>query len=274
MPSYTSSAPALSRSSSYTPSPHLSLSTPPLIRSDSHDSSTMQPTTPTTPSFYFPPPENPLIYNNGFQDVHWMDVQQKEAMPHFQSMHPAIGYSIPPGFLPQMVPREAVTTPASKPRKNSYPCPLAKEYNCSDHFTTSGHAARHSKKHTGKKDAMCPECNKTFTRKDNMEQHRRTHSSGRNAPKGNEGALKKAKTQSKRPRPYTLQSSTPAVPSLSVADQTPQYSPAHGSFTRSSYPDPTPYSLNPSYQTPVSSYGGLDALAMAAAGYGPDELAE
>ncbi|KAK6443220.1 hypothetical protein LTR95_000044 [Oleoguttula sp. CCFEE 5521] len=65
------------------------------------------------------------------------------------------------------------------PKKNQYPCPMAKAYNCSDYFTTSGHAARHAKKHTGKKDAFCPECNKAFTRKDNMEQHRRTHQTGR-----------------------------------------------------------------------------------------------
>lgn len=60
-------------------------------------------------------------------------------------------------------------------KKNQFPCPLAKVYDCPDFFTTSGHAARHAKKHTGKKDAFCPECNKAFTRKDNMEQHRRTH---------------------------------------------------------------------------------------------------
>lgn len=68
-------------------------------------------------------------------------------------------------------------------KKNHYPCPMAKQFGCTDLFTTSGHAARHAKKHTGKKDAFCPECNKAFTRKDNMEQHRRTHQSGRNAVK-------------------------------------------------------------------------------------------
>ncbi|KAM0723112.1 hypothetical protein Q7P37_001312 [Cladosporium fusiforme] len=70
---------------------------------------------------------------------------------------------------------------AAAPKKNQYPCPLSKQYNCADYFTTSGHAARHAKKHTGKKDAFCPECNKAFTRKDNMEQHRRTHQNGRGA---------------------------------------------------------------------------------------------
>lgn len=74
------------------------------------------------------------------------------------------------------------TNPPLK-KKNSYPCPVAKAYACNEYFTTSGHAARHAKKHTGKKDAICPECKKAFTRKDNMEQHRRTHSSVRGQAK-------------------------------------------------------------------------------------------
>jgi hypothetical protein len=59
--------------------------------------------------------------------------------------------------------------------RHRYPCPLADEYDCQSFFTTSGHASRHAKKHTGKRDAECPECHRCFTRKDNMEQHRRTH---------------------------------------------------------------------------------------------------
>ena len=87
--------------------------------------------------------------------------------------------------IPNITPTQQVfptpiTTPKSSAKKNQYPCPLSKQYNCSEFFTTSGHAARHAKKHTGKKDAICPECGKGFTRKDNMEQHRRTHSGGRN----------------------------------------------------------------------------------------------
>ncbi|KAE8394331.1 hypothetical protein ETB97_000966 [Aspergillus alliaceus] len=60
-------------------------------------------------------------------------------------------------------------------RKNKYPCPFAASHNCSATFTTSGHAARHGKKHTGEKSVHCPICNKAFTRKDNMKQHIRTH---------------------------------------------------------------------------------------------------
>ncbi|KAL9630703.1 MAG: hypothetical protein Q9164_006286 [Protoblastenia rupestris] len=56
-----------------------------------------------------------------------------------------------------------------------YPCPHAQAYHCADTFTTSGHAARHGKKHTGEKNVQCPTCGKAFTRKDNMKQHERTH---------------------------------------------------------------------------------------------------
>ncbi|CAL5870900.1 uncharacterized protein PFLUO_LOCUS5141 [Penicillium psychrofluorescens] len=62
-------------------------------------------------------------------------------------------------------------------RKNKYPCPYAASHSCTATFTTSGHAARHGKKHTGEKSVHCPICNKAFTRKDNMKQHIRTHRS-------------------------------------------------------------------------------------------------
>ncbi|EEP78585.1 predicted protein [Uncinocarpus reesii 1704] len=65
---------------------------------------------------------------------------------------------------------------AHKPsKKNKYPCPYATSHSCSATFTTSGHAARHGKTHTGEKSVHCPVCNKAFTRKDNMKQHQRTH---------------------------------------------------------------------------------------------------
>lgn len=60
-------------------------------------------------------------------------------------------------------------------QKNKYPCPYAASHGCAATFTTSGHAARHGKKHTGEKSVHCPICNKAFTRKDNMKQHIRTH---------------------------------------------------------------------------------------------------
>ena len=67
------------------------------------------------------------------------------------------------------------TSATSKAAKKKYPCPHATRYSCHGTFTTSGHAARHGKKHTGEKNVHCPTCNKAFTRKDNMKQHERTH---------------------------------------------------------------------------------------------------
>jgi hypothetical protein len=164
----------------------------------------------------------------------------------------------------------------ARPKKNSYPCPMAKQFGCNDFFTTSGHAARHAKKHTGKKDAFCPECNKAFTRKDNMEQHRRTHQSGRNAAKGGDRDVKKAKHQAKRPKPAPLQSSMPSLSELSMVDPALPLTPSGFSMApavqsadaflefppSSRYPDPAAYSYNPA----APQYGGLDALAIAASG--------
>ena len=67
------------------------------------------------------------------------------------------------------------TNALQKIHKKKYPCPHREEYKCPDTFTTSGHAARHGKKHTGEKNVTCPQCGKAFTRKDNMKQHERTH---------------------------------------------------------------------------------------------------
>ncbi|KAL6251047.1 hypothetical protein RBB50_001255 [Rhinocladiella similis] len=71
------------------------------------------------------------------------------------------------------------TSAAAPAKKNKYPCPYAQSHNCHATFTTSGHAARHGKKHTGEKGVHCPICNKAFTRKDNMKQHERTHKGSR-----------------------------------------------------------------------------------------------
>ncbi|KAL8715230.1 MAG: hypothetical protein Q9220_001188 [cf. Caloplaca sp. 1 TL-2023] len=67
------------------------------------------------------------------------------------------------------------TATSTTPAKKKFPCPHAGPYDCADTFTTSGHAARHGKKHTGEKSVVCPVCSKAFSRKDNMKQHERTH---------------------------------------------------------------------------------------------------
>ncbi|KAF2866691.1 hypothetical protein BDV95DRAFT_504089, partial [Massariosphaeria phaeospora] len=268
-------APSLrSRTSSYT-SFASSPPTPRLVRSDSSDSYTMQTPSPITPEFSFGGPSmHSPVFSSGYfsslakdSDSAYPPVPQNSAsLPY-----PATGASQTAYFSPQQGtgtdsrPASASANPRSK--KNNYPCPMAVQFKCADYFTTSGHAARHAKKHTGKKDAFCPECNKAFTRKDNMEQHRRTHQSGRNATKGGEGSAKKAKHQAKRPKPAPLHTpmepfpSSPLGSSMSIA---PAVQPVDdfNDYSQSVYPDPAAFGI--SYPFSGGSFYGLDTLATAA----------
>ncbi|KAF1840737.1 uncharacterized protein K460DRAFT_295638 [Cucurbitaria berberidis CBS 394.84] len=286
-----------SRTSSYSSSPIGSPPTPRLVRSDSSDSANMHTPSPITPDFVFEGlpgqgMDSPVFSQSAFFPQHkdlnsvYPPVHQNPGpLPYHTASASQASYFTPQQMQEQHDAATAAAAAAAaaaanntRTKKNSYPCPMAKQFNCGDFFTTSGHAARHAKKHTGKKDAFCPECNKAFTRKDNMEQHRRTHQSGRNAAKsGADREVKKAKQQGKRPRPAPLQSSIPSLSNLSVVDPSLPDSPV-GSYMapavqpsdsyldfaqRSPYPDPTAFSMTHSYNT-GSSYGGLDALAIAA----------
>jgi hypothetical protein len=83
--------------------------------------------------------------------------------------------------------------PSTSGKKNKYPCPYAASHNCLATFTTSGHAARHGKKHTGEKGVHCPICNKAFTRKDNMKQHERTHKGSLSGSHSDDSVVRKSK---------------------------------------------------------------------------------
>jgi hypothetical protein len=279
-----------SRTSSYSSSPIGSPPTPQLVRSNSSDS-TMQTPSPATPDFSIDGDMDGNI--DGTMDDNMennmersfsqsMDSpvysppafypQQKDMIMshHYPQHHPMQSYppahNAQPGYFTQPQQHhvsEPLATPTApspangRKGKNSYPCPMAKQYSCTDHFTTSGHAARHAKKHTGKKDAHCPDCGKSFTRKDNMEQHRRTHQSGRNA-KGTDRDMRKVKQQARRPKTAPLQVTPPMAP-LSMFDPSLPMSPA-GSYTypapavqssahyvdfhRQAYPDPGVYAVN------------------------------
>lgn len=290
LPSFTPSL--RSRTSSYNSSPVNSPPTPLLVRSNSSDSTDMQTPSPITPEFAFEGLPTQSIASPVFVQGSFFPTQKElpgsayPPLPHQTGPLPyhsnPVSASQGAYYRSQQVPESQTAPVSANPRskKNSYPCPVAKQYNCSDHFTTSGHAARHAKKHTGKKDAFCPECNKAFTRKDNMEQHRRTHQSGRNVAKGGDAQIKKAKQAAKRPKPSPLQSSLPAISSISMVDpalpispstsfqMAPAVQPADLMTTdypqRSPYPDPTAYSMTHCFSA-GSSYG-LDALAIAASG--------
>jgi hypothetical protein len=101
--------------------------------------------------------------------------------------------------IPNLTTSAASTAPSSHSppntsgKKNKYPCPYAASHNCHATFTTSGHAARHGKKHTGEKGVHCPICNKAFTRKDNMKQHERTHKGSISGSNSDDSAVRKSK---------------------------------------------------------------------------------
>jgi len=272
-----------SRTSSYASSPVASPPTPQLVRSDSTDSTAMQTPSPITPEFTFDRLPQQSLPSPIFNQSSFFPSQKELSSaypPVPQPTGPLPYHATTPhqaGYFRSQQPAETRSTASTNPRskKNSYPCPVAKQYNCTDHFTTSGHAARHAKKHTGKKDAFCPECNKAFTRKDNMEQHRRTHQTGRNAAKGGDTNVKKVKQQAKRPRPAPLQSSVssmslmdpnlPVSPTSSYMAPTVQSTESFADFAQPSpYPDPTTFGMGRSLSQ-YSNYG-LDALAIAASG--------
>jgi uncharacterized Zn-finger protein len=280
-------APSLrSRTSSYDSSALGSPPTPHLVRSISSDSSNMQTPSPITPDFGFASTGEASEFSQAS-----FFPQQKELFSHVYDMPGALPYhpAHPPLHFAQQQAMDGASAPSAaqangRPKKNQYPCPMAKAIGCKDHFTTSGHAARHAKKHTGKKDAICPECNKAFTRKDNMEQHRRTHQSGRGAAKTGDRDVKKAKlrTQSSRPKISPIQSqapsqaTTPTMANMHTVDPSLGNSPtgsfmaamqpsdAFADYNSRAYPDPTAYAINTHSYMNGSSYGGLDALASAA----------
>ncbi|KAJ9660346.1 hypothetical protein H2198_002655 [Neophaeococcomyces mojaviensis] len=132
-------------------------------------------------------------------------------------------------------------------KKNKYPCPYAQSHNCSATFTTSGHAARHGKKHTGEKGVHCPICDKAFTRKDNMKQHERTH---KDHPQNTNGEEKKSKAQATREAQKTKAAKKEEGGKRTQPAQ-PDY-PAHIRKSSSGISDPSEISLAPNHvETPV-----------------------
>jgi hypothetical protein len=233
--------------------------------------------------------------------------QQTTSLPY----HPALVQRLvaPQASQPVLQPQQPPSPPpaessgsnaAQKGKKDKYPCPLSKQYNCTDTFTTSGHAARHAKKHTGVRDAECPECGKTFTRKDNMEQHRKTHQNGRGGSKGSSDDSKirrSSKASTKRPRPSPIQaaaveapianfdlqpqmaiSTSPVAQLVTPQQPLPPYQPPSQDFAAITqpfaYPDPANFALNQAPAVPIvaphvlpydtASAAGLNALAKAA----------
>lgn len=143
------------------------------------------PSYPTSSSAYYPsaagsPPYSSHHHHHHHQTQHGLTYSHHRT-PSIQSnsdlSSPSMSSPSAAAFYAPSTTETAKTT-----KKNKYPCPYAASHACTATFTTSGHAARHGKKHTGEKSVHCPVCNKAFTRKDNMKQHRRTHRSPTDEP--------------------------------------------------------------------------------------------
>lgn len=266
--------------------------------------------------YYAPQPQENVqqpYYNISSRDELLMDSVYPSLGPplqtHFQYPLPESSTPISPqstlqtpvAATPTSVPSAtASNTNGSKIGKKKYPCPHAVRYSCTDTFTTSGHAARHGKKHTGEKNIFCPTCNKAFTRKDNMKQHERTHKvAGRDGVPSSPTAIsnptrraRTSKTQS------TIAESTPQMSAdVEMEDQESEYSgdpPVRSTrpqMRRSGLTEELQYShrksnlsvdtdlaegSRPNFQRTFSGGSqdgegespGLDALAMAASGLG------
>ena len=195
---------------------------------------------------------------------------------------------------PAIAPPVNNATSAPNAKKNKYPCPYAQSHNCTATFTTSGHAARHGKKHTGEKGVHCPVCDKAFTRKDNMKQHERTH---KNRPTNGEDKkskaqatreASKAKDETKQEQPPQMQQTYPPHPaqirksSTGLSDPSDMTLPPNQVETPTDvnatfFPDPNPQILLPSDSTmmaemnPASMYPPLIDEQMMAATLAPSE---
>jgi hypothetical protein len=168
------------------------LRNPGLERSDSSDSCQSGPISPVTPvdSTDSSAQTNTLMSNNARLE----ELAAGAALTSMRTQLPCLSLPLQPTYAASQYMQMPNSPTLSARRSQSpraphaprdvngnrlYPCPLAATYRCDQHFSTSGHARRHSRIHTGERGAECPECGQKFSRQDNMQQHRRTHRNGR-----------------------------------------------------------------------------------------------
>ncbi|KAK5104240.1 hypothetical protein LTS08_002127 [Lithohypha guttulata] len=149
---------------------------------------------------------------------------------HPQPLAPAVYPSMPAAVEMNQIPTPALSADASVSSSSSASQPVrpvtannnavsaGKKNKYPSTFTTSGHAARHGKKHTGEKGVHCPVCDKAFTRKDNMKQHERTH---KNRPANGEEKKSKAQTTRDANKSKDIPKEEVPVPALPVVLQNP-----------------------------------------------------
>ncbi|KAI9746979.1 MAG: hypothetical protein M1815_004786 [Lichina confinis] len=177
--------------------------------------------------------------------------------------------------------KSSMTMVSAKPAPKRYPCQFADTLDCREMFTTSGHASRHAKRHTGEKNVSCPRCRKPFARKDNMKQHLKTHDGARTGDRARSSAASRASDDvSSTSSPMTEMASpfvVPAAPTSrpplrrsAATHDVPRQRGAGATSTSSSSSSssssqllsPVAASSSP-YPSPLFAHG-LDALVLAA----------
>ncbi|KAI9797629.1 MAG: hypothetical protein M1833_005412 [Piccolia ochrophora] len=175
------------------PSPSPLSHTPDSLESETWSSHNTGTPSPKTPMFSYM--MNPNLAAEAELGKHYLLIPQSpDHCPKSRSSPAVNNRTVPsPLVLPQAAPAvesdspsppaDSPTTVISKGVLKRFPCQFAGKLGCTETFTTSGHASRHAKKHTGEKSVACPKCPKRFARKDNMKQHLKTHEQGRAAEK-------------------------------------------------------------------------------------------
>ncbi|SNX82639.1 uncharacterized protein MEPE_01345 [Melanopsichium pennsylvanicum] len=104
------------------------------------------------------------------------DYSRRSSSSSSDSLHPYDGSMAPYGDIPgaKRTSKDGGSGAITVGGKKRYPC---QHPGCDKTFSTSGHAARHNRIHTGQKPYRCtfPGCKARFSRQDNSLQHYRTH---------------------------------------------------------------------------------------------------
>ncbi|KAI9890385.1 MAG: hypothetical protein M1814_004171 [Vezdaea aestivalis] len=223
-------------------SPAYSPRTPDLLRSDSWSSS--QHTNPSSPA-------TPHSSYEDMDTARYRSLSNVDNADYYQA------------GLPEL-------SDPDKSQKKRHPCGLAAKTGCDKMFTTSGHAARHAKVHTGEKDTPCPDCGKYFARVDNMKQHLKTHKKEGGSLVSRTAAAIADSRKSKGSSSSTSRSdkgiATTQSPTVQYTGEAKSARPGMPQRANNAYSYQVSYS---SAQAPTSPYssmqpaGGLEALASA-----------
>jgi hypothetical protein len=248
--------------------------TPGLLRSDSYDSQTTNdPVSPITPVFLTDYERQQSYTSAGFFKGTAPQYQQQErvayeypypANQHYSmSMRPQFADSRTSSYAePQTYDEDPYGNHnASERGTKRYSCRFRDSHHCEKTFTTSGHASRHSKIHTAEKAVHCTyqNCQKKFTRADNMKQHLETHFKHNDKRSSSQKASSKSAltTPAGIKKLSTGRLSRPPSRNLNQADYSP-YDPALYAGSTADRYSMVSHATHSAAASPTVTYGALD----------------